>query len=76
MASHIDRSRSVHSDSTYACVHTYRIYIRRAGSRAAVGGIHPSILSTVTAIRAHVIDDSGASVQLQPAGTKRARVVG
>ena len=41
MTSHIDRS--VHSDSTYACVHTYRIYIRRAGSRAAVCGIHPSI---------------------------------
>ena len=54
MASHIDRS--VHSDSTYACVHTYRIYIRRAGSRAAVCGIHPSVLSTVTAIRAHVIN--------------------
>ena len=52
MASHIDRS--VHSDSKYACVHTYRIYIRRAGSRAAACGIHPSILSTVTAIRAHV----------------------
>ena len=34
--------RSVHSDTTYACVHTYRIYIRRAGSRAAVCGIHPS----------------------------------
>ena len=35
--------RSVHSDSTYACVHTYRIYIRRAGSRAAVCGIRPLI---------------------------------
>ena len=68
MASHIDRS--VHSDTTYACVHTYRIYIRRAGSRAAVCGIHPSILSAVTAIRAHVID-SGARVQSRPAGTKK-----
>ena len=54
MASHIDRS--VHSDITYACVHTYRIYIRRAGSIESCSLRHPSILTTVTAIRAHVID--------------------
>ena len=34
-----------------------------------------SLLSTLTAIRAHVID-SGAHVHLRPAGTKRARAVG
>ena len=52
MATHIDRS--VHSDNTYVCVHTYHIYIRRAGSRTAVCGMYGSILSTVTAIRAHM----------------------
>ena len=37
-------NRSVHLDSTYVCLHTYRIYIRRVGSRAAVctASIHPS----------------------------------
>ena len=40
------------------CVHTYRIYIRRAGSRVAVCGIHLSVLTTVTAIRAHVINST------------------